>query len=403
MLVLSRKVGEKIVIAGDICVTVLAIQGNKARLGIAAPASARVDRLEVHQRLQEFRAASPVLPLPRVPPGEISMPPAQQGDRVQVHYVIRSQDGSGVSSRGRGPLELTVGVDHARLPGLGLALVGLNAGESVTVTVPPERAYGQPDPTRVRRWSRGRFPEPAALRAGQSVRFTDDRGRWRRVRIVRVGSKAVLVDTNHRWAGQALKLQVQLINILGAGAAAPSAGEVPQGTAQGRRARAVAFDVDAASLASLREALPGWEIVTVNGASACSLARDWDPAAADLLVVGVADDATVTLALCRFVAFCTAYSRDALPGIADAVEPRELLKRLRVNAPLLVLVPPGRDALVAGALEAGAHSCLVLPIVPKEVTAVLARVQAGNQPGRHTLKLEQAQVEDRWRDAGGEG
>jgi AmiR/NasT family two-component response regulator len=167
----------------------------------------------------------------------------------------------------------------------------------------------------------------------------------------------------------------------------------------------VAFDVDAASLASLREALPGWEIVTVNGASAGSLARNWDPAAVDLLVVGVADDATVTLALCRFVAFCTSYSRDVLPGIADAVEPRELVKRLlrRTNAPLLVLVPPGRDALVAGALEAGAHSCLVLPIVPKEVTAMLARARAGNQPGRHTTNLEQAQGVDRRRDTGDEG
>jgi DNA-binding NarL/FixJ family response regulator len=145
--------------------------------------------------------------------------------------------------------------------------------------------------------------------------------------------------------------------------------------------------------------------VTVNGASAGSLARNWDPAAVDLLVVGVADDATVTLALCRFVAFCTSYSRDALPGIADAVEPRELVKRLlrRTNAPLLVLVPPGRDALVAGALEAGAHSCLVLPIVPKEVTAMLARTRAGNQPGRHTTNLEQAQGVDRRRDTGDEG
>ncbi len=222
MLVLSRKVGEKIVIAGDICVTVLAVQGNKARLGITAPASTRVDRLEVRQRLQEFRAASPVLPTPRIPKGESSMPPAQQGDRVQVHYVIRSQDGSRASSRGRGPLELTIGVDHARLPGLGLALIGLSAGESITVTVPPERAYGQPDPTRVRRWPFGRFAEPAALRAGQSVRFTDGRGRLHRVRIVRVGSKAVLVDTNHRWAGQTLTLRVELLNILGAGAAGPN-------------------------------------------------------------------------------------------------------------------------------------------------------------------------------------
>ena len=52
MLVLSRKVGEKVVITGDICVTVVAIQGNRVRLGITAPASVRVDRAEIHQRLQ---------------------------------------------------------------------------------------------------------------------------------------------------------------------------------------------------------------------------------------------------------------------------------------------------------------------------------------------------------------
>ena len=44
---------------------------------------------------------------------------AQPGDRVQVHYVIRSQDGSVASSRDRTPLELTVGTDHRRLPAPG--------------------------------------------------------------------------------------------------------------------------------------------------------------------------------------------------------------------------------------------------------------------------------------------
>src|SRR5262249_22964165 len=102
MLVLSRQVGEKIVIAGDICVTVVAIQGNGSRPGLTPPASVRVDRAEIPQRLQV------------VLQGERSMPSAQQGDRVQVHYVLRSQDGSQVSSRARGPLELTAGVDHPR-------------------------------------------------------------------------------------------------------------------------------------------------------------------------------------------------------------------------------------------------------------------------------------------------
>ena len=50
MLVLSRGVGEQIVIDAAICVTVVAICGNKVRLGVTAPGSVRVDRAEVHER-----------------------------------------------------------------------------------------------------------------------------------------------------------------------------------------------------------------------------------------------------------------------------------------------------------------------------------------------------------------
>lgn len=50
MLVLTRRVGEQIVIDGTIGVTVVAIKGDRVRLGVAAPASVCVDRWEVHER-----------------------------------------------------------------------------------------------------------------------------------------------------------------------------------------------------------------------------------------------------------------------------------------------------------------------------------------------------------------
>jgi carbon storage regulator len=57
MLVLTRHCGEQIVIAEDIIVTVVAIEGNKIRLGIEAPKSVRVDRKEVHdRRMNEYQA-----------------------------------------------------------------------------------------------------------------------------------------------------------------------------------------------------------------------------------------------------------------------------------------------------------------------------------------------------------
>jgi carbon storage regulator len=50
MLVLTRRVGEAIVIDGHIRVTVTAVKGDAVRLGISAPPSVRVDREEVHER-----------------------------------------------------------------------------------------------------------------------------------------------------------------------------------------------------------------------------------------------------------------------------------------------------------------------------------------------------------------
>jgi carbon storage regulator len=50
MLVLTRRIGEQLVIDGNIVVTIVAIEGNKIRLGVQAPPAIRVDRQEVHAR-----------------------------------------------------------------------------------------------------------------------------------------------------------------------------------------------------------------------------------------------------------------------------------------------------------------------------------------------------------------
>lgn len=54
MLVLTRRIGEEIVIGEDIRVMVVAMNGEKVRIGIAAPRDVTVDRKEVHDRRAEF-------------------------------------------------------------------------------------------------------------------------------------------------------------------------------------------------------------------------------------------------------------------------------------------------------------------------------------------------------------
>lgn len=51
MLVLSRKKGERIMIGDDISVMVVAIQGDKVRIGIEAPRSVDVHREEVYEKI----------------------------------------------------------------------------------------------------------------------------------------------------------------------------------------------------------------------------------------------------------------------------------------------------------------------------------------------------------------
>jgi carbon storage regulator len=59
MLVLSRRVGEEIVIAGNIRLTIVAVRGQAVRLGIAAPPEVSVNRKEVHDRRAEFGSETP--------------------------------------------------------------------------------------------------------------------------------------------------------------------------------------------------------------------------------------------------------------------------------------------------------------------------------------------------------
>jgi carbon storage regulator CsrA len=56
MLVLTRRTGEEIVIGGSVRVKVLAVEGDRIRLGITAPDSVTVNRQEVHERQLEFVA-----------------------------------------------------------------------------------------------------------------------------------------------------------------------------------------------------------------------------------------------------------------------------------------------------------------------------------------------------------
>jgi carbon storage regulator len=53
MLILTRRVGETLVIGDDVTITVLGVRGNQVRVGVNAPKDVAVHREEIYQRIQD--------------------------------------------------------------------------------------------------------------------------------------------------------------------------------------------------------------------------------------------------------------------------------------------------------------------------------------------------------------
>lgn len=58
MLILTRRVGETLMVGDDVTVTVLGVKGNQVRIGVNAPKEIAVHREEIYQRIQKEKENS---------------------------------------------------------------------------------------------------------------------------------------------------------------------------------------------------------------------------------------------------------------------------------------------------------------------------------------------------------
>lgn len=132
---------------------------------------------------------------------------AADGDTVSVHYVGTLDDGTEFdSSRGREPLVFEVGSDQV-IAGFDEAVRGMAVGDTKTVRIPPEDAYGSVDPELIFRVPIEEAPDDVAV--GDEVVIDGTTFG----RVTAVEATTVIIDVNHRFAGQALTFEIELISV----------------------------------------------------------------------------------------------------------------------------------------------------------------------------------------------
>lgn len=140
------------------------------------------------------------------------MTQVKTGDTVRIHYTGTSEGQTFDSSQGKDPLEFTVGSGQI-IPGLDAAMPGMEVGDTKTVEVPSEQAYGEPDPNARQAVPRDQIPEDVPVDPGTQLQMQTPDGQVLPVTVVESNEQEVTLDANHPLAGKDLTFDIELVEV----------------------------------------------------------------------------------------------------------------------------------------------------------------------------------------------
>jgi peptidylprolyl isomerase len=138
---------------------------------------------------------------------------AAKGDTVKVHYTGKLSDGTLFdTSEDKAPLSFIIGKKEV-IPGFEEAVVGMVAGEKKTVSITPDKAYGEPRENLVETVERGDLPSDVELRVGGQLEVTRQDGSVFHVMVTGLDKEVVTLDANHPLAGKELIFDIAMLEI----------------------------------------------------------------------------------------------------------------------------------------------------------------------------------------------
>ena len=141
------------------------------------------------------------------------MSQAKENDKVKVHYTGKLDDGTVFdSSRNREPFEFTIGAGQV-IPGFEQGIVGMAKGETKTVTLQPEDAYGKIRDDLIVAVNKSEMPADLNAEVGQQLQINQPDGKVIPVTVTDISEEKITLDANHPLAGKALTFEIELLEI----------------------------------------------------------------------------------------------------------------------------------------------------------------------------------------------
>lgn len=151
---------------------------------------------------------------------------AAEGDTVKVNYTGKLEDGTIFdTSEGSEPLQFTIG-DGRMIPGFDQGVRGMAVGETKSITLTPDQAYGEHTDDRIIRVGKSAFPPDMQLTEGMQLQSPTGMP----VTVLKIDADSVTIDANHPLAGKTLTFDVTLVEIIPPGekTTAPDQGQQQQ-------------------------------------------------------------------------------------------------------------------------------------------------------------------------------